>query len=82
MATYTAEFLDQLNSGKGETLYGDTPLTILKAFLESGFVVVDFEEPRLTADRFHLAKTTRQLKNAQTRPYSVAFKLRKQHTMV
>ncbi len=53
-----------------------------KAFLESGFVVADFEEPRLTADRFHLAKTTRQLKNAQTRPYSVAFKLRKQHTMV
>jgi SAM-dependent methyltransferase len=48
-----------------------------KAFLAAGFVVVDFEEPRITADRYHLAKTARQLKNAQTRPNSVAFKLQK-----
>jgi SAM-dependent methyltransferase len=49
-----------------------------KAFRAAGFVVVDFEEPRITADRYHLAKTERQLKNCQTRPTSVAFKLQKQ----
>lgn len=36
MSTYTPEFLNQLNAGKGEILYGDTHLAILKAFLESG----------------------------------------------
>jgi SAM-dependent methyltransferase len=52
-----------------------------KAFKATGFVVVDFEEPRITADRYHLAKTARQLKNCQTRPTSVAFKVQKtQHT--
>jgi ubiquinone/menaquinone biosynthesis C-methylase UbiE len=49
-----------------------------KAFLAAGFVVVDFEEPRITADRYHLAKSARQLKNSQSRPYSVAFRLLKQ----
>ena len=34
-------------------------------------------EPRITEDRYHLAKTEKQLRNAKTRPYSVAFKLRK-----
>jgi SAM-dependent methyltransferase len=48
-----------------------------KAFLAAGFVVVDFEEPRITEDRYHLAKTARQLKHCQTRPTSVAFKLQK-----
>ncbi len=48
-----------------------------KAFMAAGFVVVDFEEPRITADRYHLAKTARGLKNSKTRPNSVAFKLRK-----
>ena len=48
-----------------------------KAFKATGFVVVDFEEPRLTADRYHLAKTARQLKDCQTCPASVAFKLQK-----
>ena len=48
-----------------------------KAFRAAGFVVVDFEEPRITADRYHLAKTARGLKNSKTRPNSVAFKLRK-----
>ena len=46
-----------------------------KAFVAAGFVVVDFEEPRITAD--HLAKTERQLKDCQTCPASVAFKLQK-----
>jgi hypothetical protein len=34
-------------------------------------------EPRITADRYHIAKTERQLKDCQTRPTSVAFKLQK-----
>jgi SAM-dependent methyltransferase len=50
-----------------------------KAFMAAGFVVVDFEEPRITADRHHLAKTARGLRNSKTRPYSVAFKLQKKH---
>jgi SAM-dependent methyltransferase len=53
-----------------------------KTFMAAGFVVVDFEEPRVTADRYHLAKTARGLKNSQTRPYSVAFKLQKPHQAV
>ena len=48
-----------------------------KAFKAAGFVVVDFEEPRITAERYHLAKTARQLKDCQTCPASVAFKLLK-----
>jgi ubiquinone/menaquinone biosynthesis C-methylase UbiE len=48
-----------------------------KAFRAAGFVVVDFEEPRITADRYPLAKTERQLKDCQTCPASVAFKLQK-----
>ena len=48
-----------------------------KAFTAAGFVVVEFEEPRVTEDRSHLATTARQLKNSQTRPNSVAFKLQK-----
>jgi ubiquinone/menaquinone biosynthesis C-methylase UbiE len=51
-----------------------------KAFTAAGFVVVDFEEPRITAERYHLAKTARGLRNSQTRPYSVAFKLQKKLT--
>ena len=51
-----------------------------KAGLGAGFIVVDFEEPKITADRYYLAKTARGLKNSQTHPYSVAFKLlKKQH---
>ncbi|HWP91716.1 MAG TPA: indolepyruvate ferredoxin oxidoreductase subunit alpha [Thermodesulfobacteriota bacterium] len=33
---YSGEILQQLNYGKGKILYGDTPLVILKAFLQSG----------------------------------------------
>jgi SAM-dependent methyltransferase len=51
-----------------------------KAFTAAGFSVVDFEEPRITEDRYHLAATARALKNSQTRPYSVAFKLQKKPT--
>jgi hypothetical protein len=38
---------------------------------------VDFEEPRIAEDRYHLAHNERQLNNSRNRPYSVAFKLRK-----
>ena len=48
-----------------------------KAFTAAGFDVVDFEEPRITEDRYHLAETEKQLSNCKTRPYSVAFKLQK-----
>ncbi len=48
-----------------------------KAFTAAGFDVVDFEEPRITEDRYHLAKTEKQLRNSKTRLYSVAFKLQK-----
>ena len=48
-----------------------------KAFRGAGFDVVDFEEPRIAPDRHAMAESPRQLVNCQTRPYSVAFKLRK-----
>ena len=49
-----------------------------KSFKASGFDIIDFEEPRITEDRFHLAQDSRKLYDAKTRPYSVAFKLQKQ----
>jgi ubiquinone/menaquinone biosynthesis C-methylase UbiE len=48
-----------------------------KAFTAAGFAVVGFEEPRVTEDRYHLAESEKKLRNSRTRPYSVAFKLRK-----
>ncbi|MGL5806481.1 MAG: hypothetical protein ACRC2R_26215 [Xenococcaceae cyanobacterium] len=48
-----------------------------KAFKDFGFNIIDFEEPRITEDRFYLAENDRQLNNAKSRPYSVAFKLQK-----
>ena len=48
-----------------------------KAFKASGFEIVEFDEPRLTAERFHLAESEKQIQNGTTRPYSVAFKLQK-----
>lgn len=48
-----------------------------KAFKAAGFVVEDFEEPRLTADRHHLADSERTRVRSSTLPFSVAFKLRK-----
>ena len=48
-----------------------------KAFAAAGFAVVGFEEPRLTEDRYNLAESEKKLRNSKTRPYSVAFKLRK-----
>ncbi len=48
-----------------------------KAFKSAGFDVVDFEEPRVTEDRYHLADNPKKLANSKIRPYSVAFKLKK-----
>ena len=48
-----------------------------KAFAAAGFAVVGFEEPRLAEDRDHLAENRKKLRNSKTRPYSVAFKLRR-----
>lgn len=48
-----------------------------KAFRTAGFVVTHFEEPRLTPDRYALARSARELERARTRPYSVAFRLEK-----
>jgi hypothetical protein len=48
-----------------------------KAFKVVGFIVVDFEEPRITKERYHLAADPRKLAASRSRPYSVAFKLQK-----
>jgi len=51
-----------------------------KAFNASGFVVLGFEEPRITEERYQLAADSRKLTASKTRPNSVAFKLQKSHT--
>jgi ubiquinone/menaquinone biosynthesis C-methylase UbiE len=48
-----------------------------KAFTTAGFNIVDFEEPRVTENRYHLALTDSELANSKSRPFSVAFKLQK-----
>lgn len=48
-----------------------------KAFRGAGFQVEEFEEPRVTEERFHLAPSEKKLASCRYRPYSVAFKLRK-----
>ena len=48
-----------------------------KAFKTSGFDVTDFEEPRVDETRYHLAENERKLRNSRSRPYSVAFRLKK-----
>ena len=66
------------NHFKTDFIWFHRPLSdYWKAFKAAGFNVVDFEEPRLTEDRFHLAENERKLKRSQSRPYSVAFKLQK-----
>ncbi len=48
-----------------------------KAFKASGFDVVEFEEPRLVENRYHLVENDKELDNSKSRPYSIAFKLQK-----
>lgn len=63
---------------KSEFIWFHRPLSSYwKAFIASGFDVVDFEEPRVTEERYHLAENERKLINSKSRPYSVAFKLQK-----
>lgn len=63
---------------KTDFLWFHRPLSdYWKAFAAAGFMVVGFEEPRLTEDRYNLAESEKKLRNSKTRPYSVAFRLRK-----
>jgi ubiquinone/menaquinone biosynthesis C-methylase UbiE len=63
---------------RSEFIWFHRPLSdYWKAFMAAGFAVVDFEEPRISEARYHLATTAKELRNSKTRPYSVAFKLRK-----
>ena len=39
-SVYSNDLISQLNLGKGKTLYGDTPLVVLKSFLQSGLVML------------------------------------------
>lgn len=48
-----------------------------KAFRSAGFDVVDFDEPRITSDRYDLARNEEEIRKLRTRPFSVAFRLRK-----
>jgi ubiquinone/menaquinone biosynthesis C-methylase UbiE len=50
-----------------------------KAFKAAGFLVEEFEEPRVTPERYHLAPSARKREKSKARPYSVAFRLRKPH---
>jgi ubiquinone/menaquinone biosynthesis C-methylase UbiE len=51
--------------------------TYWKEFVSAGFGVLDLDEPRIEAERYHLAASERQLLRSQSRPYSIAFKLQK-----
>jgi len=63
---------------KEEFIWFHRPLSdYWKAFRGAGFDVEEFEEPRVTEDRFHLAPTAKKLASCRYRPYSAAFKLRK-----
>ena len=53
--------------------------TYWKTFKRTGFHVTDFEEPRVTRDRYHLAVNELELKKNKMRPYSVAFRLEKKN---
>ncbi len=66
---------------KSEFIWFHRPLSdYWKAFMAAGFAVVDFEEPRIAEERYHLAENEKKLKYGKTRPYSVAFKLQKKHS--
>lgn len=49
-----------------------------KAFRTAGFEIIEFEEPRLAEERVESITDDAELQNHSTRPYSVAFKLKKQ----
>lgn len=51
--------------------------TYWKEFIKTGFRVVEFEEPRISPDRYHMTEDDKLLHDFKNRPYSVAFKLEK-----
>jgi ubiquinone/menaquinone biosynthesis C-methylase UbiE len=48
-----------------------------RAFKSAGFTIEEFDEPRVTEERYGLAESPSKLQRNKVRPYSVAFKLRK-----
>jgi len=48
-SVYSNDLISQLNLGEGQTLYGNTPLVILKSFLQSGVSYVGDYPGALTA---------------------------------
>lgn len=51
--------------------------TYFRAFTRAGLEVTELEEPRIEPERYALVASPEQLQRARTRPYSVAFALRK-----
>lgn len=63
---------------KSDFIWFHRPLSdYWKAFNKAGFTVLDFEEPRLTEERFHLVEDKQKRNKSKNLPYSVAFKLQK-----
>ena len=61
-----------------EFIWFHRPLSdYFKAFKRAGFIVVDFEEPRIQADKYHLVADPSKLNLFKGWPCSVAFKLQK-----
>jgi SAM-dependent methyltransferase len=61
-----------------EFIWFHRPLShYFKAFRTAGFDVVEFEEPHISQERYHLAGDEQRLRKLKERPYSVAFKLLK-----
>jgi SAM-dependent methyltransferase len=54
------------------------PLSVYwNTFVSAGFTVTAFEEPKIEPERYHLAESASELDKSRSRPYSVAFQLRK-----
>jgi ubiquinone/menaquinone biosynthesis C-methylase UbiE len=67
---------------ESEFIWFHRPLSqYFKAFKRAGFDVAEFEEPRISEDRYGLVADGKRLEKLRTRPYSVAFKLRKTHSV-
>jgi ubiquinone/menaquinone biosynthesis C-methylase UbiE len=63
---------------KSDFIWFHRPLSdYWKAFRAAGLTIEDFEEPRLTEERYHLAANERKLNRSRNLPWSVAFNLRK-----
>jgi ubiquinone/menaquinone biosynthesis C-methylase UbiE len=61
-----------------EFIWFHRPLsTYWSEFTLAGFEVLDLDEPKLEEERFHLAANEKQLHKSRSRPYSIAFRLKK-----